>query len=271
MWLKTVWIKFMLVPVILLLAIVHLDAHEPLFGLGPHTIYQNGVGLESALEKGESGWANHWELLYGITPDWAVTFAAPYLFTSQGHTAGFGDISLRSKLRFFRRDMPGASLQAAFHSGVRFPTGDRILNRGSGATDYFLGASLGYESRRHYFFAGSHYQINRAVNGLERGNRLEFDLAYGIRPYKLEYLQPDPVLLVEFIGETIGKDRQNGVSNANSGGSVLSVAPGLLFSYRNVMLKAGVKIPIINDLNGVQETPDPEYVMGLEFHLPPLF
>lgn len=167
--------------------------------------------------------------------------------------------------------MPGASLQAALHSGVRFPTGDRQMNRGSGATDYFLGASLGYESRRHYFFAGTRYQINQTVNELERGNRLEFDLAYGIRPYKLEYLQPDPVLLVEFVGETTGKDRSNGVSDVNSGGSVISIVPGFLFSYRNVMLKAGIKIPIINKLNGRQESPDPEYVMGLEFHLPPLF
>ncbi len=268
---KSVWIKLMLVPVALLLSIDPLDAHEPLFGLGPHTIYQNGVGLESELEKGESGWANHWEVLYGITPDWALTFAAPYLFADNNRAEGFGDISLRTKYRFFRRDMPGASLQAAFHSEVRFPTGDQRMNRGSGATDYFLGISLGYESRRHYFFAGSRYQINRAVNGLARGNRLEFDLAYGIRPYKMEYLQPDPVLLVEFIGETTGKNKENGVSNANSGGSILSIAPGLLFSFRNVMLKTGIKIPIINNLNGRQDSPEAEYVMGLEFHLPPLF
>lgn len=52
--LKTMWIKLMLVPVVLLLSIEHLEAHEPLFVLGPHTIYQNGVGLESELEKGEA-------------------------------------------------------------------------------------------------------------------------------------------------------------------------------------------------------------------------
>ncbi|MFQ5583230.1 MAG: hypothetical protein ACE5GL_02190, partial [Calditrichia bacterium] len=57
-------------------------AHEPLFGLGPHTTFQNGYGLESELEKNEFGWANHLELLYGITPDWAVTAAIPYLNAS---------------------------------------------------------------------------------------------------------------------------------------------------------------------------------------------
>jgi hypothetical protein len=57
----------------------------------------------------------------------------------------------------------------------------------------------------------------------------------------------------------------------NSGGTIISLSPGLLFSYRNIMLKAGVKIPIINGLNGSQKLPANEYILGLEFHFPPIY
>ncbi len=255
----------------ILLSINNIHAHEPLFGLGPHTIYQNGIALETELEKSDPGWANHLELLYGITPDWAVTAAVPYLYSTSERPAGPGDFSLRTKYRFFRKDMPGASNQAAFHAGIKFPTADRLANRSSGAVDYFFGASFGYESRRHYFFAGTRYRVNGASEVFKPGNKFEFDLAYGIRPWKLEYLQPDPVFLVEFIGESTERNIRNDQRNFNSGGQRLSIAPGLLFSYRNVMVKAGVKIPVVTDLYGAQETPGLEYVLGLEFHAPPLF
>jgi hypothetical protein len=166
--------------------------------------------------------------------------------------------------------MPGASNQAALHAGIKFPTGDREENRGSGATDYFIGLSVGRESRRHYFFGAVRYRINGTINKINIGNQFEFDAAYGIRPWKLEYRQPDAVFLVEFIGALMEKNSMNAQSDPNSGSKVFSIAPGLLFSYRNVMLKAGIKIPVLEDLNGLQETPDTEYVFGLEFHLPPL-
>lgn len=255
---------------LILLTISPLYSHEPLFGLGPHTIYQYGYALESEFEKGEHGWSNYLEFLYGVTPDFAVTLAAPYLFAEKDRSAGFGDVTLRSKFRFFRADAPGASNQAALHAGVKFPTGSQEAHRGSGTTDYFFGASFGHESRRHYFFAGVRYQVNGSTDELSRGNDFEYDVAYGIRPCKLEYLHPDLVFLLEMNGEVIGRNSSGRNPDRDSGGSVISLAPGLLLSYRNVMLKAGVKIPVIKNLNGVQEDPGSEVVLGLEFHMPPL-
>ncbi len=266
--------KFVIKSLTLLAAILYANnlsySHEPLFGLGPHTIYQHGYALETEFEKGEHGWADHLELMYGLTPDWAVTLAAPYLFADDDRSAGFGDLTLRSKFRFFRADAPGASNQAALHAGVKFPTGSQGGHRGSGTTDYFVGASFGHESRRHYFFAGVRYQVNGNIDELSRGNNFEYDVAYGIRPWKLEYLHPDPVFLLEVNGEVMGRDSFGGSSDPNSGGRVISLSPGLLFSYRNVMFKAGVKIPVIKNLNGVQDDPGTEVVFGLEFHMPPL-
>ena len=245
------------------------SAHEPLFGLGPHTVGQYSWALESELERGELGWFNKYELIYGITPDFAVTAALPYVFSQEGKKSGLGDFVLRGKNRFLRRDFLNGSSAFALHWGVKFPTGSRSELRGSGTFDTFGGLSFGLESRKHYAFADIRYQVKGKVENIERGNVLNFDAAYGIRPLKLEYLQPDLVILGEILGEVGGKNSINGIDDANSGGFVLSFAPGVLFSYRNMMFKGGVKFAVLENLNGLQKKPDPEFVFAVEIHMPP--
>ncbi len=253
---------FMKKLLLILLLSVPLAAHEPLFGLGPHTLYEAGYAVESELESQNGTLMNQFELLYGISPDWAVTLALPYTF----ETSDIGRAVLRSKYRFYRQDLKGASRQAALHAGAVFPQ-----EGGFNVTDYFAGLSVGYESRRHYFFASLRYRYNPATSALEPGDVLKYDVAYGIRPWLLQYLQPDPVFLVELNGDSMGQNSLSGARDVNSGGTVLSISPGLLFSYRNIMLKAGVKIPVYNGLKGNQSLPGKLYVLGLEFHFPPLY
>jgi hypothetical protein len=245
------------------------SAHEPLFGLGPHTVGQYAWALESELERGHEGWFNHYELIYGLTPDIAVTAVLPYAFGHGGRQAGFSDFSLRGKYRFYRRDYLNGSDAFAVHWGIKFPTGSRSKLRGSGTFDTLAGLSFGRESRRHYAFADVRYQVNGTTENAKRGNILNFDAAYGIRPWKFEYLQPDVVILGEILGEIAEENSINSTDDPNSGGFVLSFAPGILFSYRNIMIKGGVKIPVLENLNGLQEKPEPEFVFGIEFHMPP--
>jgi len=245
-------------------------AHEPIFGLGPHTIYQYGYALGMEFEKSDFGWANNLELIYGVTPDWSLTVAAPYLLSNTGGSTGFGDFIVRSKYRFYRKDVRGASRQAALHAGVKFPAGDVKKGLGSGSTDFFAGVSLGYESRRHYFFSGARYYVNGTYQGFHPGNVLQFNLAYGIRPWLLEYKHPDAVFIIELHGSRAGRARANETAISESGGSVLRVGPGLLFSYRNVMLKAGVSIPVAEKFHSAAAKAATEYVLAIEMHMPPL-
>lgn len=245
------------------------SAHEPLFGLGPHTVGQYAWALESEFERDHSGWFNHYELIYGVTPDIAVTVVLPYAFAHEDRRAGFGDFALRGKYRFIRRDFRNGSDALALHWGIKFPTGSRSQLRGSGTFDYLVGLSFGHESRRHYAFADVRYSIKGSTENANPGSVFNFDTAYGVRPWKSEYLQPDLVLLAELLGAVTGKNSYDGITNPNSGGYTLSIAPGLLFSYRNIMVKAGVKIPLAENLNGLQERPEPEFVFGIEFHMPP--
>ena len=244
-------------------------AHEPLFGLGPHTVGQYAWALESEIERDDDGWTNHYEIIYGITPDIAITAALPYLFSVEGRKGGVGDLVIRGKYRFIRRDAPGASNAFALHGGIKLSTGDQSENRGSGTTDYLIGLSFGHESRRNYAFAGIRYKINGIIGDLNRGDILHINAAYGIRPWQLEYADPDPVFLVEILGQFKGRNYREGNPELNSGGISLGIAPGILFSYRNVMLKAGVKIPIFDKLNGSQPASVREFVFAVDVHMPP--
>jgi len=245
------------------------SAHEPLFGLGPHSIGKYSWSLESEVEGSDEGWANAYELAYGITPDVTLTAALPYLFGADGRTAGIGDLAFRAKYRFLRRDVRGASDAFAMHAGSKLPSGSRSEGRSSGTRDYFAGLSFGHEGRGDYAFADVRYRLNGTDASLDRGDVLNVDAAYGIRPWKLEYLQHDTVLLLEVLGQVRGRSSLGGVDDPSSGGRTISLAPGILFSYRNVMLKAGVKVPVVVDLDGSQDRPGPEFVFAIDIHMPP--
>ncbi len=244
------------------------EAHEPVFGLGPHTLYQYGYAFSSEFERGDQGWVHQFETIYGVTPDLSVTAVLPYVLGTQ-QQSGWGDAVLRMKYRFYRFDMRGASRQAAVHAGVKLPTGNEAAGVGSGFRTVFVGLSYGYESRRHYFFAGARYRINGKRDSFKAGNVLAYNIAYGIRPWKLEYNQPDPVFILEVNGRIIGSSSRDGQPIQESGGRVVSVGPALLFSYRNVMFKAGWSIPVYKRRNGKSFEVEEEILLALEWHLPP--
>lgn len=201
-------------------------AHEPLFGLGPHTVGKYSWAVESEFERGDNGWSNSYELIYGLTPDLAVTVVAPYVFSHGERDAGLGDFSVRGKYRFLRQDFRNGSHAFALHGGVKFPSGSRTKLRGTGSFDTFAGVSFGLETRRHYAFTDVRYQNNGSDSGFERGNMFSFDAAYGIRPWQMKYLQPDFVILGEVLAESAGENTVAGVKDENSGGFVLSFARG---------------------------------------------
>ena len=250
-------------------------AHEPLFGLGPHTLYQGGVGVETAWEQEEAGEATtsalHYEVLYGITPNLSATLVVPQVVAQEAgpnQSSGLGDVGLRLKHRFWRWDRPGTQDAAAWVVGVQLPTGDENARPalGLGQPSYLLAATVAHEGRRHYGFADVRWKILPEDEGLDRGDRLTLDLAYGIRPWLREYLEPDLVLLVEANGEWADQTRRRDGTRVG-GGTRLFLAPGFLWSYRNVMAKGGVQIPVIQNLHPGAEEVDLRWTLALEVHL----
>ncbi|NIR46241.1 MAG: hypothetical protein GWN51_16710, partial [Gemmatimonadetes bacterium] len=78
----------------------------------------------------------------------------------------------------------------------------------------------------------------------------------GVRPVLTGYLEPDTVLMLELNWERAGRDERNGVEVRNSGGWELFLSPVLWWTYRQVAVRAGIQIPVADDLNGPQPDSD---------------
>jgi len=255
-------------------------AHEPIFGLGPHTIFKGGVGLEMEFEGEKASGAGKVErehvltseIIYGFTVNLSGTLSIPYILerSSINQSSGPGDVSLRTKYRFWRRDGVGVQDSAAVVTGVKLPTGDdgKTPRLGSGSTDYLFALTVARESLKWYYFGDARYRLNtEGGGGLRAGNVVFADFAIGIRPRKTKYLRPDLVLIAELNFESRDRNELFGVDVADSGGTRLFLSPSFFYTYRNWALKGGIQLPIDQDLNGNQLESDYRYSLAVESHI----
>lgn len=251
-------------------------AHEPVFSLGPETIWDQGLGVEWEFEFEDEGdertSALHYELLYGVTTDLSLSLEVPHVLAREdlGETSqGLGDIELRTKYQFFRQDLLGAQHKITGIAGVKFPTGDEDETPalGSGAPDYLLGVSYGYESRTWYQFLTARYRLGGESGDREPGDRVLLDGAIGYRPLQREYTEWDLVVLLEANAEFSAKDRISRATLADTGGERVWLGPSALFSPNpRWMIKGGVQIPVYQHLNGNQEEAEVRAVFAVETH-----
>jgi len=248
-------------------------AHDPVFGLGPHTLFKGGVEVHTGYSRGEAGVERAQmadvELKYGITGDWTVGVEMPFLTVTEPgrRRSGRGDIRLSSKTRFWRNDRLGVQESAALSLAVIAggSGSDDVANGGS--TDGILGISYGYESRKWYRWAAARYRINgKNDQGLRRGDALLVDLVAGIRLRPYGYREQDWVWMLELNGERIERAELDGSQPGDTGGTRLFVSPGLMWTYRNYAIKTGVQVPVAQNLNGSQEQVDYRFKLEFEGH-----
>jgi hypothetical protein len=252
------------------------QAHDPVFGIGPHVLFKGGTELHlGALQEkrgDERSTENELELKYGLTADWAVGVDTTYArnngdgSTQSGHAAS----SFSSKYRFWRKDMFGAQASAAVLAKV-------ILNEADvddanpmapADKDYLLGLSYGYEARKWYRWASVRHRFNsKAVNGAERPDIWRVDLVVGLRPTPTEYWEPDWVWMVELNGEIIDRVTRSIDGNTRMGGNQWFVSPGLMWTWRNVAVKAGLQLPVYDDLAADHNAADYRAQLEFEWHL----
>ena len=244
-------------------------AHEPIFGVGPHTLFEGGVAAEVEVEFGEDGLTNAYELAYGITPDLTVTASVPLVFRSEASQGrfGLGDAAVRMKWRFLRLDSLGASDAVAFVAGLKLPTGAATgeVPLGSGSEDLLAALTYGHEGRRWYWWADVRYLLTTPAGSLDRGDVFFYDAAFGVRPWLLEYDEPDLVVLAEVNGRHIGVATRDGRVVPDSGADVVTAGPAIFFTYRNYALKAGISFPLWWSRGGTQ-APEIEGVVAFEGH-----
>lgn len=251
-------------------------AHDPVFGLGPHVLFKDGyeVALEVEAEKevDEKEQALVLDITYGLTGDWALGADFPYEFKDDGTNSnnGNGDIAIFSKYRFWRRDSLGLQESAAVLVKVISDTAadNKAPTLKKGVTDAVIGFTYGYESRKWYRWASVRYR-NNGVNdaGVDRGDQILIDLVGAIRPTPTSYLEADTVWMLELNGELGERSEFGGAGLANTGGIEWFVSPGIFWTKRNFAIKAGVQIPVVQNLNDNQDASSYRAKVIFEWHL----
>jgi len=255
-------------------------AHDPIFGLGPHVIYEGGVEVSSQLDVGQSGSTRGldvglFNVAYGINADLTVGGELPWVFkkNTYGQANGLGDLGLFSKYRFWHADSPGTVDSMAALLKVKFDTSKQGTSTvakpalGTGTTDVIAGLTYGHESLTWYRWASVRYRRNGHNGGKKLGDKVLVDLVAGWRPTMPEYLKPDMVWLLELNGEYGRHGSLDGISLVNDGGTELFLSPGFMWTVRNFAVRAGVQLPVFSNLKGVQTKTDYRARLQLEWHL----
>jgi len=251
-------------------------AHDPVFGIGPHVLFKDG--MEAALEiyREKAGEEIESELglevTYGITGEWAAGIKVPYSFKDNGmdSSSGQADIQAFTKYRFWREDSLGLQESAALMLAINGENGNEKANPvlGNGATDIITGITWGYESIKWYRWASARYVLpGKNTAGFQMGNKWRIDFVGGWRPVPPEYKKPDTVWLLELNGEITDKAELNGNTLSNSGGTEWFISPGIFWTTRNFAIKSGIQIPVSSDLNGTQNKSDYRFKTTFEWHL----
>lgn len=250
-------------------------AHDPVFGLGPHVLYKGGVEIHLGAHREKSSekeTETELGINYGITGDWVAGIGTGYVRseTQEGTHDGRGPTSISTKYRFWRNDIFAAQESAAVFGRVIFDDGDSHHGVEPDGNDYLLGLAYGYEGRKWYRWASVRHRFNAdTTTGTERPNVWLIDLVGGIRFSPTEYHEADWVWMLELNGELIENLSQGvvGGSKKQLGGEQWFLSPGLMWTYRNFAVKAGVQLPIIDDLSADQEQDDYRALIELEWHL----
>jgi hypothetical protein len=268
---KTIWIL-----VLLAITARPVLAHDPIFGIGPHVLFKNGVETSLEFESEKAGGDKEkivaLELTYGLTGDWALGVDLPYVFKDDAvnNSNGKDDFTIFTKYRFWRKDSLGLQESAALLIKIITDTADSnknpILDKGT--TDSILGLTYGYEGRKWYRWASARYRFNGTNNaGINRGDKILIDFVGGIRPKLTGYREIDIVWLLELNSEVGQRAEQSGVELLNTGGTEIFISPGIFWTKRNFAIKAGIQIPIYQDLNEIQNKSDYRASMTFEWHL----
>lgn len=211
---------------------------------------------------------------YGVTGDLALFGVLPVAtkrlkLTTGGarvtrDESGLGDMRAFARYTLFKRDQPGQTFRIAPFAGVELPTGDNTetdafgrlppsVQPGSGSWDPFGGVVVTFQTLQFQIDVQAAYQANTQADNFEFGDeaRLDGSLQYRLWPGQLT---DDTNAFLYGVAELNlihqDKNRMNGASNPNTGGTTLWGLLSLQYVTARRIVEAGVQLPLAQDLNG---------------------
>jgi hypothetical protein len=249
-------VKFIILLCSLIFICTRANAHEPLYGFGPHVLFKDGFAPHVTV-SGSDEVETEYSLGYGITKD--LTFIGELPFQTKNGSYNFSGFNLKSKYRFWINNKPGVSYQAAFISKLELPSADEkpaLLK---------LAFTGGQEALKFYWFVTGGYATVLSGKSTRLGNKIIANATIGYRPFKVDYYKPDIVFFIESLGTFYNKSINDDKRVSGSGGAGFEIAPTFFFTYRNYALRGGVKFDLTrSEFIKKNKT---EYSLTFEVHL----
>ena len=257
------------------------NAHEPLFALGPEIIRKGGYVIESAIEYERLGSGSNTHLdthiMYGINETLAISVSMPFFLSTEKldettgilkKSAGLGKIETNIKYLVYKDYDFGKRDQVVFIGGIRWPTvaRDKDPFLENQAVDFLISAAVGREMLYSSYFGTLTYIIKTPSYNQKEGDQIMLTFAAGFRPLPIDYYKLDWVFYVEFDGILTLKETAMGIEDKNSGSIVFFVGPIVFISKKNILLKAGIQAPILEQLNDDHHKHDYRFAVGIDFH-----
>lgn len=201
---------------------------------------------------------------YGISSKWAVFGVLPVTHIEreaqgvESDTFGLGDAVLFSRYEILRLDKKGATTRIAPILGVRLPTGE-TGETSDGSLDVFGGLVATVATTDYNLGGQIVYTANREANEFEAGDTLAVDasLQYRVWPDSLS-ADTKGFLFGVIEGNITWQDdaRFSDEHAEQSGGTSLSLSPGLQYVTQRWIVEAAVTIPVANDFSDDRVRPD---------------
>lgn len=236
-------------------------------------------------------------VVYGLRRRLSVVAIVPFVdkqlrrrepagVTRVGAGIGIGDSTVLLRWRLLKRNRGRGSLEVGAEFGVKTPTGShnlrdrdgtrlpRALQRGSGSWDPTANLDMTFVPAagrgRWVFGADIGGTLGTRADGFEAGDRIAYDAMVKVRLLPHHYPGHDTFVLLELNGRWRGDSRELGSASESTGGHVIYLSPGIQFLLRqNVVLEAGVQIPIVERIGGAQLPPGVNVLVGLRYIIVP--
>lgn len=255
------------------------------------SVYQRDDKLDIHGAK-EKYWTTEFTGFYGITEKLTLLAVVPvkknimeghFHVHSDGSTGvhtdnkgdefGLGDVAVLGRYTFLRKHSLDTTTNIAGLAGVKFPNGktdgrrednssrylDSHMQPGTGSTDFLLGLSMSHSVRRLTIstnLLGAITTEGEAGNEKHQfGNSLNYDLTARYRVYPDVISPSGQQLFFAFgiNGEVRGKEEEEGVELANSGGHTVYLSPGVqVVMSPHWVFELSYSHPVYHKLNGIQ-------------------
>jgi hypothetical protein len=259
-------------------------ARQPVMDMMPR--WKGGYGFQyahssrssSTLKEGDSKIDNpfgrkrrvemEWlEGVYSFNQERRVSFKIPWV--NQSRTAlgqgapvketgtGWGDLILGFLFKKYW-DQGNTTANVSVVPSVRIPTGstDDAYPVGDGSTDFGLSFSYNRDTPRTYQYYEAFYWLNgHGRRGISQGDEIGINADLGLNVYRNQ--QKNWGIMLAW-SNTLRHEMQGVDQEGETGGTLLSMGPMLMFSWRNFISHVAWKMPVYEYLQDRQVSYGPE-------------